>query len=81
MPPGPQRDVIKDTIKKTQESIEGIKKDLEAATLAAKSATVGMKKSKEETQKVNKFLSIYLKTAYLVQHFAGTIGHGIGLNR
>lgn len=59
MPPGPQRDVIKDTIKKTQESIEGIKKDLEAATLAAKSATVGMKKSKEETQKVNKFLSVF----------------------
>lgn len=36
MPPGPQRDLIKDTIKKTQEAIETIKKDLETAALAAK---------------------------------------------
>ncbi|XP_066144264.1 zinc finger protein swm [Euwallacea fornicatus] len=50
LPPGAQRDIIKDTIKKTQESIEGIKKDLENATLAAKTATGGIK-SKEDIQK------------------------------
>lgn len=51
LPPGPQRDVIKETIKKTQEAIEGIKKDLERAALAAKSVTASLKKTKEETQK------------------------------
>lgn len=49
MPPGPQRDIIKDTIKKTQEAIEDIKKDIEAATLLAKS--VPQKKTKEEAQR------------------------------
>lgn len=41
--------MIKETIKKTQEAIEEIKKDLESAALAAKNAPV--KKTKEETQK------------------------------
>ncbi|XP_050292725.1 RNA-binding protein 26 isoform X2 [Anthonomus grandis grandis] len=50
LPAGPQRDLIKETIKKTQEAIEGIKKDLEKAALAAKNAVLG-RKSKEETQK------------------------------
>ncbi|CAG9862332.1 unnamed protein product [Phyllotreta striolata] len=49
LPVGPQRDVIKETIKKTQEAIEEIKKDLEATALAAKNAPA--KKTKEETQK------------------------------
>ncbi|KAJ8956336.1 hypothetical protein NQ318_015074 [Aromia moschata] len=49
LPPGSQRDVIKETIKKTQEAIEGIKKDLEAAALAAKNTP--QKKTKEETQR------------------------------
>lgn len=49
MPPGPQRDVIKETIKKTQEAIEDIKKDIEAATMLAK--TTPQKKTKEEAQR------------------------------
>ncbi|KAJ8982216.1 hypothetical protein NQ317_013518 [Molorchus minor] len=49
LPPGPQRDLIKETIKKGQEAIEAIKKDLEAAALAAKVAPP--KKTKEETQR------------------------------
>lgn len=49
MPAGPQRDLIKETIKKTQESIEEIKKDLEKTTLIVK--TSPLKKSKEETQR------------------------------
>ncbi|KAJ8916686.1 hypothetical protein NQ315_000331 [Exocentrus adspersus] len=49
LPPGPQRDIIKETIKKTQEAIEDIKKDIEAAALLAKS--VPLKKSKEEAQR------------------------------
>ncbi|XP_023311914.1 zinc finger protein swm isoform X3 [Anoplophora glabripennis] len=49
LPAGPQRDIIKDTIKKTQEAIEDIKKDIEAATLLAKS--VPQKKTKEEAQR------------------------------
>ncbi|XP_019773484.1 zinc finger protein swm isoform X2 [Dendroctonus ponderosae] len=51
LPPGPQRDMIKNTIMKTQEAIEAIKKDLEQAALAAKGAVAGSTKSKEETQK------------------------------
>ncbi|CAG9767759.1 unnamed protein product [Ceutorhynchus assimilis] len=51
LPPGPQRDIIKETINKTQEAIEGIKKDLEQAAVAAKNSVVPLKKSKEETQK------------------------------
>ncbi|XP_057656731.1 zinc finger protein swm isoform X4 [Diorhabda carinulata] len=50
LPAGPQRDVVKETIKKSQEAIEEIKKDLEAATLAIKNTTP-VKKTKEETQK------------------------------
>ncbi|CAG9829792.1 unnamed protein product [Diabrotica balteata] len=49
LPTGPQRDIVKETIKKTQEAIEEIKKDLEAAALSAKSTPP--KKTKEETQK------------------------------
>ncbi|XP_050499905.1 RNA-binding protein 26 isoform X2 [Diabrotica virgifera virgifera] len=49
LPAGPQRDIVKETIKKTQEAIEEIKKDLEAAALSAK--TTPPKKTKEETQK------------------------------
>lgn len=49
LPPGPQRDLIKETIKKTQESIEEIKKDLEKSAIVTK--TTPQKKSKEETQR------------------------------
>lgn len=49
VPPGPQRDLIKDTIKKTQEAIETIKKDLEAAALAAKAQP--KIKTKEDAQR------------------------------
>ncbi|XP_060533115.1 zinc finger protein swm [Cylas formicarius] len=49
--PGPQRDVVKETIKKTQEAIEAIKKDLEQAALAAKRATLSARKTKEQAQK------------------------------
>ncbi|CAG9815221.1 unnamed protein product [Phaedon cochleariae] len=50
LPAGPQRDLIKETIKKTQEAIEAIKKDLEAAALASKASPLP-KKSKEEAQR------------------------------
>ncbi|KAG5882370.1 hypothetical protein JTB14_036294 [Gonioctena quinquepunctata] len=49
LPPGPQRDVIKETIKKTQEAIEAIKKNLEDAALVTKALPV--KKTKEDTQR------------------------------
>ncbi|XP_030748092.1 RNA-binding protein 26 [Sitophilus oryzae] len=49
LPPGPQRDVLMETIKKTQESIENIKKDLESGALAAK--TNSFTKSQKDTQK------------------------------
>ncbi|CAH0548606.1 unnamed protein product [Brassicogethes aeneus] len=49
LPAGPQRDLIKDTIKKSQESIETIKKDLEQAAQAAKLHPA--KRSKEDVQK------------------------------
>lgn len=51
MPQGSQRDIVKETIKKTQESIEAIKKDLENDALVAKN-NASFKKTKEETQKV-----------------------------
>ncbi|KAL1500976.1 hypothetical protein ABEB36_006386 [Hypothenemus hampei] len=53
LPAGSQRDLIKETIKKTQEAIEGIKKDLEKAAMGAKTTavTAAVKKTKEETQK------------------------------
>jgi RNA-binding protein 26 len=49
LPPGPQRDLIMETIKKTQESIEGIKKDLLQSVLTAK--TTPQKKAKEDVQR------------------------------
>lgn len=58
LPPGPQRDTIKETIKKTQESIEAIKRDLEQSAKAAKSAQLtapvsiaALKRTKEETER------------------------------
>ncbi|KAF7284043.1 zinc finger protein swm [Rhynchophorus ferrugineus] len=50
LPQGPQRDIVKETIKKTQESIEAIKKDLENDALVARN-NASLKKTKEETQK------------------------------
>lgn len=47
--PGPQRDLIKETIKKTQESIEEIRKDI-AQSIASKMAAP-QKKTKEDAQK------------------------------
>lgn len=49
MTPGPQRDLIKETIKKTQESIEEIRKDI-AQSIASKMAAP-QKKTKEDAQK------------------------------
>nr|XP_008195644.1 PREDICTED: LOW QUALITY PROTEIN: RNA-binding protein 26 [Tribolium castaneum] len=49
LPPGPQRDHIMETIKKTQESIESIKKDLLQSVLTAKTAP--QKKAKEDVQR------------------------------
>ncbi|VEN44841.1 unnamed protein product, partial [Callosobruchus maculatus] len=51
MPPGPARDLVKDTIKKTQEAIAAITKDLEAAALAASKASAAKPKTKEEAQR------------------------------
>lgn len=48
VPAGPQRDLIMETIKKTQESIEGIKKDL---TLSVSSVKTPLKKAKEDVQR------------------------------
>ncbi|KAL3270663.1 hypothetical protein HHI36_021191 [Cryptolaemus montrouzieri] len=50
LPAGPQRDLIKETIKKTQEAIEAIRKDIAHSTLAIKAA-VPQKKTKEDAQK------------------------------
>lgn len=66
VPPGPQRDMIKDTIIKTQDAIEAIKKDLELAALAAKGAVVGSTKSKEEAQKVLPFF----RNRFLYERFS-----------
>lgn len=48
-PVGPQRDLLKQTIKKSQEAIEAIRKDIQIQTLLG--AKVNVKRSKEETQK------------------------------
>lgn len=48
VPAGPQRDHILETIKKTQESIESIKKDLLQSVLTAKPP---QKKAKEDVQR------------------------------
>ncbi|KAK9887320.1 hypothetical protein WA026_021628 [Henosepilachna vigintioctopunctata] len=50
LPPGAQRDLIKETIKKTQESIEEIRKDIAHSTMVLKTA-VPQKKTKEDAQK------------------------------
>ncbi|XP_044763327.1 zinc finger protein swm [Coccinella septempunctata] len=49
LPAGPQRDLIKETIKKTQESIEEIRKDI-AQSISIKMAAP-QKKTKEDAQK------------------------------
>lgn len=48
-PAGPQRDLLKQTIKKSQEAIEAIRKDIQIQTLV--NAKNNVKRSKEETQK------------------------------
>lgn len=49
--PGPQRDLVKETIKKTQESIEEIRKDIASSTEQAAKTTTVQRKTKEDTQK------------------------------
>lgn len=49
-PAGAQRDLLKQTIKKSQEAIEAIRKDIQAQALTAAKA-INMKRSKEDTQK------------------------------
>lgn len=48
-PAGPQRDLLKQTIKKSQEAIEAIRKDMVSQTSAPLKTT--QRKTKEETQK------------------------------
>lgn len=48
-PVGPQRDLLKQTIKKSQEAIEVIRKDIQNTMLCANKGNV--KRSKEEAQK------------------------------
>lgn len=60
-PPGPQRDLLKQTIKKSQEAIEAIRRDVQAQTLAVAAAAaapsktaaglINARRSKEEAQK------------------------------
>lgn len=49
-PAGPQRDLLKQTIKKSQEAIEAIRKDIQTQALTAAKA-INLKRSKEDTQK------------------------------